>query len=164
MVFSLRKIHFVTIFVFIRKAESSSSAELLLLLISFERTDFELVILGILIELFVLPGIVISELFLLELPPPTPSTLDKQIKINDPKFHYKKSCSGFMTTIMLAEKSCSMEKICLKQQSPSTTTLSSRILSSSSIKVRDQNSIIIIIIIGVSVVVVGNLYYIVSLR
>lgn len=106
-----------------------------------------------------------KDVMMVKLPPPTSSTLDKQIKINDPKFHYKKSCSGFMTTIMLAEKSCSMEKICLKQQSPSTTTLSSRILSSSSIKVRDQNSIIIIIIIGVSVVVVvGNLYYIVSLR
>ncbi|KAH9497142.1 hypothetical protein DERF_013148 [Dermatophagoides farinae] len=75
-----------------------------------------------------------KDVLMVKLPPPTSSTLDKQIKINDPKFHYTKSCSGFMTTIMLAEKSCSMEKICLKQQSPSTTTLSSRILSSSSIK------------------------------
>ncbi|XP_075588482.1 uncharacterized protein LOC124494289 isoform X3 [Dermatophagoides farinae] len=75
-----------------------------------------------------------KDVMMVKLPPPTSSTLDKQIKINDPKFHYTKSCSGFMTTIMLAEKTCIMEKICLKQQSPSTTTLSSRILSSSSIK------------------------------
>ncbi|KAH9415422.1 hypothetical protein DERP_010278 [Dermatophagoides pteronyssinus] len=78
-------------------------------------------------------------------PPPSSTLLDKQIKINDAKFHYKKSCSnnnnndGFMTTII--PKTSSFDKFKKqqqqqhpKQQSPSTSLTSSRSFSCTSIK------------------------------